>query len=178
MKDLNIDFLDVYKQVDKFIKDAYSVSEGVSSYIRMMETNNIKGFRYINSWSVDYEKLKHVRWVRNQLAHEVGYDSDLCEESDYEWLDKFYDRLFSAEDPLSCLKKQEDADKKRMADELRKKRDEAEKKRVADEKMKNQTDIVIKHENEGASKIKCEETKKPSLWKRIKKYLKDIYDSV
>ena len=173
MKDLNIDFLDLYKKVDKFIKDAYSDNEGVSSYIRMMETNNIRGARYVYSWQVDYERLKHMRWLRNQLAHEVDYDSDICEESDYDWLSEFYDRLFSAEDPLACLKKQEDAEKRRIADEQRKKR-EADKKRVADEMKKNRTNIVIKHEIEKATQSISEEIKKPSLWKRIKQYLKDI----
>ena len=30
MRDLNIDFMDLYKRADCFIKDAYSSSEGVS----------------------------------------------------------------------------------------------------------------------------------------------------
>lgn len=30
MRDLNIDFMDLYKRTDRFIKDAYSSSEGVS----------------------------------------------------------------------------------------------------------------------------------------------------
>ncbi len=31
MRDLNIDFMDLYKRTDRFIKDAYSSSEGVQS---------------------------------------------------------------------------------------------------------------------------------------------------
>ena len=34
MRDLNIDFMDLYKRTDRCIKDAYSSSEGVSEYIR------------------------------------------------------------------------------------------------------------------------------------------------
>ncbi len=178
MRELNIDYLDLYKKVDKFIKDAYFTSEGVSAYIRMMDANNIKGVRYVNLWQVDYERLKHMRWVRNQLAHEVVYDSDICEQSDFDWLHEFYDRLFLANDPLSCLKRQEDEEKKRLADERRKKREEAEKKGVNNEEMNNQSDIVIKHDVEKATQTNGEKTKKPSLWKRIKQYLKDICNQV
>ena len=34
MRDLNIDFMDLYKCVDKFTRDAYGSAEGVSEYIR------------------------------------------------------------------------------------------------------------------------------------------------
>jgi hypothetical protein len=178
MRELNIDFLDLYKKVDKFIKDAYLVSEGVSAYIRMMESNNIKGVRYVDSWQIDYERLKHMRWVRNQLAHEVGYDSDICEESDYDCLNEFYNRLFSSEDPLSILRKQEELEKQRLADERRKKREEAEKNNLSDKKMNNQTQLGVKPVVEKNNYNKSDTIKKPSLWKRIKHYLKDLYNSV
>ncbi|WP_028519687.1 DUF6548 family protein [Ruminococcus flavefaciens] len=112
MQELNLDFLELYKSVDKFLKDAYSTSNGVSEYIRQMEINNSDGKRCIHSWSYDYEKLKHIRWVRNQLAHEVGYDSDICEPDDFYWLKKFYDNLFSSKDPLAMLRTAEQHSKK------------------------------------------------------------------
>ena len=105
MRDLNIDFMDLYKRTDRFIKDAYSSSEGVSGYIRAMESISIIGLRSVQGWKNDYDNLKHIRWIRNQLAHEVSYDSDICLPSDYEWLDNFYKRLFSSSDPLSILRK-------------------------------------------------------------------------
>ena len=104
MRDLNIDFMDLYKRADRFIKDAYSSSEGVSEYIRLMEASFNRGSANIRGWKSDYDNLKHIRWIRNQLAHEVSYDSDICSESDYEWLDDFYKRLFSSTDPLGELR--------------------------------------------------------------------------
>ena len=34
MRELNIEFLDLYKRVDRFIRDAYASSEGISEYLR------------------------------------------------------------------------------------------------------------------------------------------------
>ena len=107
MRDMNIDFMDLYKRTDRFIKDAYSSSEGVSEYIRSMESCFNKGNSSVRGWKNDYDNLKHVRWIRNQLAHEVSYDSDICSFYDYEWLDNFYKRLFSSDDPLGTLRKME-----------------------------------------------------------------------
>lgn len=105
MRDLNIDFMDLYKRADRFIKEAYSSSEGVSEYIRLMEADFIKGSSNIQGWKRDYDNLKHIRWIRNQLAHEVSYDSEICSVNEYEWLEEFYERLFSTEDPLAELRK-------------------------------------------------------------------------
>ncbi len=107
MRDLNIDFMDLYKRTDRFMKDAYSSSEGVSEYIRLMESCFNRGSSSVQGWKSDYDNLKHVRWIRNQLAHEVSYDSDICSSDDYEWLDGFYKRLFSTDDPLAMLRKME-----------------------------------------------------------------------
>ncbi len=107
MRDLNIDFMDLYKRVDRFIKDAYCSSDGVSEYLRLMESKNYKGSRYVAGWNSDYDSLKHSRWIRNQLAHEVDYDSDICSNEEYEWLEEFYTRLFSSDDPLGKLHKAE-----------------------------------------------------------------------
>lgn len=108
MRDLNIDFMDLYKRTDRFLKDAYSSSEGVSEYIRLMEASFNRGNANIRGWKSDYDNLKHIRWIRNQLAHEVSYDSDICLPSDYEWLEDFYNRLFSATDPLGRLRRFDD----------------------------------------------------------------------
>lgn len=121
MRDLNIDLMDLYKSVDKFIRDAYGSAEGVSEYIRQMEQNDYKGRRYVSTWGADYDMLKHLRWIRNQLSHEVGYDSDICEESDYDWLDLFRGRLYSANDPMAIMNKSEEAERQRRLAEQRRK---------------------------------------------------------
>ena len=119
MRDLNIDFLDLYKRVDRFIKDAYASSEGVSEYLRQMEHNDFKGRRIVSTWAKDYYQLKHLRWMRNQLSHEVEYDADLCEEADYKWLEEFRSRLFAADDPIAVLRRAENAKRQRYAEEQR-----------------------------------------------------------
>ncbi|MBP5362254.1 MAG: hypothetical protein J6Y71_04425 [Ruminococcus sp.] len=108
MRDLNMDFLELYKRTDRFIKDAYSSSDGVSEYLRIMDSCFNNGNLKVRGWKTDYESLKHARWIRNQLSHEVGFDSDICSSDDYEWLDEFYRRLFSADDPLAVLRKLSD----------------------------------------------------------------------
>lgn len=105
MRDLNIDFVELYKRVDRIIKDAYSSIDGVKEYSRLMEENSYRGRTCICNWDSDYRNLDNARRLRNKLSHDVSYDSDFITESDYEWLKDFYDRLLSANDPLSALRK-------------------------------------------------------------------------
>lgn len=133
MRDLNINFMDLYKRVDRFIKDAYHSSEGVSEYIRIMESKDSKGRRYVSGWNSDYDSLKHLRWIRNQLAHEVDYDEDICSEEEYEWLEEFHSRLFSSNDPLGKLHKAENA----MELEQKKKREIANRQKKAESSNDN-----------------------------------------
>ena len=158
MRDLNIDFMDLYKSVDKFIRDAYSSSEGVSEYIRQMENNDFKGRRYVATWAADYDKLKHLRWIRNQLSHEVGYDSDICEDADYAWLETFRSRLYSANDPMAMLNRAEKAEQKRLAEEQRRRQAQA-------HKQQSKTDS----KNIPAQQAR-ESTKHKTLWQRIKSF--------
>ena len=47
-----------------------------------------------STWDADYKQLKHFRWLRNQLAHEVGtLNADFCTEEDLALLKKFYSRI-------------------------------------------------------------------------------------
>ena len=105
MRDLNINLMELYKKTDKFLSDAYSSKEGVNKYIETMEKKQQKGMLYVSKWESDYKMLKHVRWIRNQLAHEVSIDNDVCEQEDYDWLERFYNSLYTANDPISRLRK-------------------------------------------------------------------------
>ena len=51
--------------------------------------------------------LKHVRWVRNQIAHDSGA-YQVSEPEDLEFVRNFYDRIFSGQDPLTLLRKEEE----------------------------------------------------------------------
>ena len=145
MRDLNIDFLDLYKRVDRFIRDAYASSEGVSEYLRQMEQNGFKGRRLVPTWATDYNRLKRLRWIRNQLSHEVGYDSDICGEADYLWLEEFRGRLYAADDPMSVLRKNENAERQRYMEEQR---------QYHEQKRKQQAEVITQTQT------------KPSLPKR------------
>ena len=106
MLELNIRFLELYKTIDQCIKDAYSSDNGVSEYIDLMYEN--RNAARNNSWNNDLRWLKRVRDIRNQLVHDVAvsYNSDICSQEDYEWLKGFYNRLMTANDPLSLERKQ------------------------------------------------------------------------
>ena len=170
MRDLNIDFMDLYKSVDRFIRDAYSSTEGVSEYIRQMEQYDFKGRRYVTTWGADYDKLKRLRWIRNQLSHEVGYDSDICEDADYDWLETFSHRLYSTNDPLSVMNKAENAERQRRAEEQR--RIQAQKR--AEEERRRQ--MQIRQQQQPASlytyspQAQYQPKKRQSFWQRIKSF--------
>ena len=103
VRDFNLDFLDLYNNVDSFLKDAYSSNNGVTNYIQEMERQFEDGNKYVQNWRIDYDRLKHMRWLRNQFAHELSFDAEILEQEDYDWLDSFYKKLFSATDPIALL---------------------------------------------------------------------------
>lgn len=102
MLELNVKFQEKYKQLDLLCKDIFSSKEGVSEYIKEMENTNSQFSRYILDWANVYKQLKHMRWLRNQLAHEVGaFNFDLCSDYDLKWLNDFYNSILSRTDPLA-----------------------------------------------------------------------------
>lgn len=112
----NVAFQEEYKRLDNFCRDCLLSTEGVSEYIRQMEASAWRGAHYVSTWDVDYKQLKHFRWLRNQLAHEVGtLDADFCTEEDLALLKKFYSRMMNGEDPFSLMRKAEEAERKLVA---------------------------------------------------------------
>ena len=100
MLTLNLEFQEEYKRLDRLCK------EGVSEYIRQMESTPPYNRRYVFTWEDDYKQLKHIRWVRNQLAHEVGtLNSDICTEYDLDWVQSFYNRIMNGNDPFTVMRK-------------------------------------------------------------------------
>ncbi len=74
---------------------------GISGYIEDMESHP-RGAYQVVGWDDDYKALKHYRWVRNQIAHEVYADEEnMCEPGDIEWLEDFYQRIMNQTDPLA-----------------------------------------------------------------------------
>ena len=106
MVEQNIHFHELYKRLDNLCKDCFNSQEGVSEYIKQMEKYMLEGKRYITNWEKEYKDLKHIRWIRNQLAHEIGtLNSDIVENSDISFVANFYNKIIKSTDPLSVLGK-------------------------------------------------------------------------
>ena len=104
MKPADNEFFEEYKRLDKLCADIYSCRNGVSEYIADMEEKAHQGRRRVSSWDYDYKMLKHVRWVRSQLAHDSCV-YQISEPGDLDFVRDFYERIFSGHDPLTLLRK-------------------------------------------------------------------------
>ncbi len=107
VSDLHIadnDFFEAYKRLDKLCSEMYSCQNGVSEYIAQMERLTYNGQYRVSSWDTDYKTLKHVRWVRNQIAHDSG-SYQISEPDDLDFVQDFRSRIFSGDDPLTLLRK-------------------------------------------------------------------------
>lgn len=55
MTQINDEFHEIYKQVDKICREMFGADKGVSQYLTEMET--IKdGKKYVSSWNIVYDK--------------------------------------------------------------------------------------------------------------------------
>ena len=70
MTNLEMEFFEEYKSVDNICRDMYQAEQGVTEYINQMEAMDLQGSRRVVNWNEKYKKLKHLRWLRNQIAHE------------------------------------------------------------------------------------------------------------
>ena len=64
-------FFESYKRLDRLCGDILNCKNGISEYIQQMEQTEQSGFKVAN-WTEDYKMLKHVRLVRNQIAHDTS----------------------------------------------------------------------------------------------------------
>ena len=160
MLNLNVKFQEEYKRLDKLCKDYLSGTEGVSEYIREMESTPLSDSRYSNTWDYDYKKLKRIRWIRNQLAHEVGtLNSDICTEDDLRWTCSFIDRILHGEDPFSTVRKEKNAEAIRK-------------------KQQKQAAGIQHGEIQAENNIQNPEASnaKQSLWGKIKSFFANLFD--
>lgn len=103
MQRLAQELFDEFKRVDGICRDMFSSQRGVSEYIEQMERDFAYGRQRIPSWERDYRSLKRVRWLRNQIAHEMTVTD--CAVDDVEYLQDFHDRLLCQQDPLAVLRR-------------------------------------------------------------------------
>ena len=106
---LCIEFQENYKRLDRLCKDYFSSIDGVSEYIRQMEATPWRERRLVLFWERDYKMLKHLRWVRNQLAHEVGaFEAGVCTVEDLRCVKEFHERMLKREDPFGVIRKEQE----------------------------------------------------------------------
>ncbi|WP_288681688.1 DUF6548 family protein [uncultured Eubacterium sp.] len=96
-------FFEQYKKLDNLCMDLLNSNQGVSAYIKEMEKIPIFERQLVKSWDSDYKMLKHIRWIRNNIAHS-DYSSE-CEEKDIAYTRNFYQRIMKQEDPFSVIRK-------------------------------------------------------------------------
>ncbi|HAY73653.1 MAG TPA: hypothetical protein DCY31_07400 [Ruminococcaceae bacterium] len=97
-------FFEKYKRLDKLCSEIYDNPKGISSYIADMEENEYIGQKIIGSWRATYKSLKHVRRLRNRIAHDEN-TLDICTSDDIDFVTDFYNQIFSSIDPISQLEK-------------------------------------------------------------------------
>lgn len=98
-------FISSYKHLEKLCGEVLNDSRRISAYIDEMQ-NTPHGAYYVPSWNEDLKKLKHYRWIRNQIAHEPDCDEqNMCDPSDALWLEDFYSRIMNQTDPLALYRK-------------------------------------------------------------------------
>ncbi len=108
MTALDNKFFEAYKLLEERCNEIYSAKSGVSEYIADMERH--MSLAASADFERTYKSLKHLRWLRNQIAHNASGGS-FCKKEDYDALKGFYTELLRGEDPLTRLK----AAKKRTA---------------------------------------------------------------
>ena len=151
MNYLCVEFPEEYKRLDRLCKDYLRSKEGVSEYIRQMESTSWHERGYVYTWEEDYKQLKHIRWVRNQLAHEVGtLNSDICSEEDLTYVKSFYSRIIGGNDPFTLIRK-------------------------AKEKQKNRTNQKVHTREQTPAQASEPIQRKISLWEKIVSIFKELF---
>ena len=119
---LCLEFQEAYKRLDNLCRDCFRSNDGVTEYIKQMEYVFEKGEESIPDWTRRYKTLKHLRYIRNKLSHEVGtLSSGICTENDYNDVIDFYNLMMDMKDPLTvyytdCNKKKKAASGAKKSD--------------------------------------------------------------
>lgn len=101
MDNIEILFFEEYKKLDNLCKDLFKSDRGVSQYIEEMECTPLSKSRLVESWQDDYKMLKHVRWIRNNIAH--NNECSGCSKSDVKSVKDFYKKIINQKDPFSVI---------------------------------------------------------------------------
>lgn len=97
-------FFEQYKQLDTVLCDMLKTDKGVSEYIAAMENVPEHDRKNVAGFDADYRTLKRLRWVRNQIAHDVNSALDgFCRPEDLTNLKGMYQRVMNQSDALAVL---------------------------------------------------------------------------
>lgn len=99
MNAVEINILEEFKYVDAICRDMLNADKGVSAYIEQLDTTPLAVRYWITEWNNEYRQLKHIRWLRNQIAHSTGYVE--CSQADLDWLKDFHNKLLTQQDLLA-----------------------------------------------------------------------------
>ena len=99
MDAIQIELLEEYKYVDAICRDMLGAEKGVTAYIEQLDETPMTVRYWITEWNDEYRQLKHIRWLRNQIAHSTEYVE--CTRSDLDWLKGFHNRLLTQQDLLA-----------------------------------------------------------------------------
>lgn len=66
--------------------------------------SNKVGQRWVSSWNSDYKMLNHIRWVRNQIAHDSSA-YQISKPGDLQFVQEYYERIITGQDSLALLQK-------------------------------------------------------------------------
>ena len=99
MDAIQIELLEEYKYVEAICRDMLDDEKGVSAYIEELDKTPVTVRYWITEWNDEYRQLKHIRWLRNQIAHST--ESVACSQADVDWLKGFHNRLLTQQDLLA-----------------------------------------------------------------------------
>ncbi len=175
MENINLVFQEEYKRLDNCLRDMFCEERGVSAYLEEMETVPLHEQALVPSWDSDFSGLKQLRRLRNRLAHEVGtLTADLCTPDELAFLENFYRRILSGQDPLAMLRREKKAEAARIrqarAAEAARRRKEREEASSADRAVSSSTGNAGSESNRQAEKAP-----RPSFMKKLLDKIKGFF---
>ena len=103
MKKIDVEFLNEYLPVEKICNEIYG-ENGVTAYINDMQYRTDYEKRLVYNWDAEFKKLKHLRWLRNQIVH--PNNSYEVTQQDLIDIRIFHNKLLKQQDPLALLRKE------------------------------------------------------------------------
>lgn len=86
-------FIDTYKKLEEECNQRFNTKHGISVYIEEM-IKHPDGPNFIPSWKYDLKNLKHCRYIRNKIVHEVDCnEKNMSTIEDIRFLNNFYKKV-------------------------------------------------------------------------------------